>query len=168
MNGDNESRTLGGDDVIALLGRGSAFEGKLTFEGTVRIDGTFSGEVFSDDTLVIGEGALVQATVDVGTLIVHGNLEGDVRAAALIDLRAPGRLIGDIAAPSVMIEKGAYFEGACSMSGEAEEPAVSRPAAAVPRKAEPAAPKAAPVSTAAPARSVPPLAPTLVSSEREG
>ena len=47
-------------EITTLLGRGAAFEGKLTFDGTVRIDGRFKGEVFSDDVLVIGEGAHVE------------------------------------------------------------------------------------------------------------
>ncbi len=48
-------------EVTTLLGRGSEFEGKLSFEGTVRIDGKLSGEIFTDDTLIIGEGAEVNA-----------------------------------------------------------------------------------------------------------
>ena len=51
--------------IATLLGRGSEFSGKLTFEGTVRIDGRFSGEIFSEGTLVVGDSALNQITVDV-------------------------------------------------------------------------------------------------------
>src|SRR5690349_5464164 len=42
-------------DLNALLGRGSEFEGKLTFEGTVRIDGKFTGTIVTGDVLVVGE-----------------------------------------------------------------------------------------------------------------
>src|ERR671938_190789 len=52
---------LGGQDVTTLLGRGSEFEGKLSFEGTVRIDGKLTGEIFTDDVLIIGEGAEAKA-----------------------------------------------------------------------------------------------------------
>ncbi|MCB9787881.1 MAG: polymer-forming cytoskeletal protein, partial [Deltaproteobacteria bacterium] len=48
-------------DVNTLVGRGSHFEGKMTFEGVVRVDGSFEGEIVSDDTLIIGEGAEVRA-----------------------------------------------------------------------------------------------------------
>ena len=51
-------------EITALLGRGTQFEGKLHFEGRVRIDGVFKGEIQSDDTLVIGEGAEVHAEID--------------------------------------------------------------------------------------------------------
>ncbi len=106
----------GADDTIALLGKGSKFEGKLTFEGTVRIDGELIGEVFTDDTLVIGPGGVVQAEVEVGTLVLQGHLIGNVRANSLVDLRAPGRLEGNITAPDIMMERGVFFEGTCSMA----------------------------------------------------
>lgn len=125
MNGKSTMPGMG--DVIALLGKGSSFEGKLTFEGTVRIDGAFTGEVFSEDTLVIGEGAQVRAEVDVGTLVLQGNLYGNVRASALVDLRAPGRLEGNIVAPAVMMEKGVCFEGACTMGTAGAAARVAQP-----------------------------------------
>ena len=67
-------------EITTLLGRGAAFEGKLTFDGTVRIDGRFKGEVFSDDVLVIGEGAIVEAEVDIGEVIVQGTVVGNIKA----------------------------------------------------------------------------------------
>jgi hypothetical protein len=54
-------------DLNALLGRGSEFEGKLTFEGTVRIDGKFNGNIVTNDVLVVGEGAKIQAEISCGT-----------------------------------------------------------------------------------------------------
>ena len=67
-------------EITTLLGRGASFEGKLTFDGTVRIDGRFKGEVFSDDTLVIGEGAVVEAEIDIGEVIIQGTVVGNVKA----------------------------------------------------------------------------------------
>src|SRR4029079_9584161 len=48
-------------EITSLLGRGTRFEGKLYFEGRVRIDGVFKGEIKSDDTLIIGDGAAAPA-----------------------------------------------------------------------------------------------------------
>ena len=61
-------------EIHALLGRGTAYAGKLTFEGRVRIDGTFDGEIFSSGTLIVGDSAQVKGEIDVGTLIVLGGL----------------------------------------------------------------------------------------------
>jgi len=104
-------------EINTLLGRGTSFEGKLTFEGTVRIDGKLTGEIFSDDVLVIGEGAEVKAKIEVGTLIVEGMVEGNVRASRLIELHAPARVRGNLDTPQLLIEKGVLFDGNCKMEG---------------------------------------------------
>ena len=98
-------------EINTLLGRGTSFEGKLTFEGTVRIDGKLKGEIFSDDTLIIGEGAYVEAEIDIGEVIIQGTLVGNVRAKRGIEVLNPGRVKGDLHTPSLMIEKGVVFEG---------------------------------------------------------
>lgn len=98
-------------EITTLLGKGSSFEGKLTFEGTVRIDGRFKGEVFSDDVLVIGDGATVEASIDVGEVIIQGTVVGNVIAKRSIEIHAPGRVKGDLHTPSLQIDKGVIFEG---------------------------------------------------------
>jgi cytoskeletal protein CcmA (bactofilin family) len=107
----------GTGDLNALLGRGSEFEGKLTFEGTVRIDGKFTGTIITNDVLVVGEGAKVSAEISCGTIIVHGEISGNVRAKNAVELHHPAKMRGNIEAPSLMIEKGVIFEGQCKMEG---------------------------------------------------
>src|SRR6478672_896750 len=102
-------QTMG--EITTLLGRGATFEGKLTFEGTVRIDGRFKGEVFTDDVLVIGEGAIVEASLDVGEVIIQGTVIGNITAKRSIEIHAPGRVKGDLHTPSLQIDKGVMFEG---------------------------------------------------------
>lgn len=104
------------DEITALLGSGTRFDGKLTFEGTVRIDGLFTGEILSSDVLIVGEGAEVRAEVRVGTLIVQGGvIHGDIRAAEQVEIRYPGQVHGNIISPSLYIDKGVIFEGECRM-----------------------------------------------------
>ena len=102
-------------EIHTLLGPGSEFEGKLTFEGAVRIDGKLSGEIFSDDVLVIGESAEVRAQIDVGELVVRGTVFGNISTKKSLEIYAPGRIVGDITTPSLFVEKGVVFEGRCSM-----------------------------------------------------
>ena len=103
-------------ELTALLGRGTRFEGKLHFEGRVRIDGTFVGEVRSEGVLVIGEGAHVQADVQVHTLIVKGGtLTGNVRAREAIELYVPAHVVGNLQAPEIFIDKGVQFSGKCTI-----------------------------------------------------
>jgi cytoskeletal protein CcmA (bactofilin family) len=103
-------------EITALLGRGTQFEGKLHFEGRVRIDGLFRGEIRSDDTLVIGEGAEVHAEIDVATVIVRGGVvHGNIRARSAIEIHSPGKMVGNLHSPSLFIDRGVEFEGSCRM-----------------------------------------------------
>lgn len=103
-------------DVNTLVGRGSHFEGKMTFDGVVRIDGSFVGEIVSDDTLIIGESAEVRAEMEVATLVIYGVVYGNIRAHQLVELHAPGHLVGNVITPELVIERGALFDGNTRMS----------------------------------------------------
>jgi len=119
-------------DLNALLGRGSEFEGKLTFEGTVRIDGKFTGTIVTNDVLVVGEGAKISAEISCGSIIVHGEVQGNIRAKNAVELHHPARMRGNLESPSVMIEKGVVFEGQCKMENLVQEKGASKPAAPSP------------------------------------
>ena len=121
-------------EITTLLGRGAAFEGKLTFDGTVRIDGRFKGEVFSDDVLVIGEGAHVEAEIDIGEVIVQGTVVGNIKAKRSIEIHAPGRVKGDLHTPALQIDKGVMFEGRCFMDAATQQ---ARGQVAAPQPAKP-------------------------------
>jgi len=118
-------------DVNTLVGRGSHFEGKMTFEGVVRIDGSYTGEIVSDDTLIIGEGAEVRAELDVATVVIYGVVYGNIRASNCVELHAPGHLIGNIVAPQLVVERGAVFDGQCRMGVDAWEAAEAEDAPAI-------------------------------------
>jgi cytoskeletal protein CcmA (bactofilin family) len=111
------ARAASAGELNALLGRGTRFTGKLTFEGKVRIDGTFEGEVFSDGILIVGDEAEVSARIEVATLIVRGGVvRGDVHATVAVEVYAPSKLYGDLTAPEVFIDKGVTFEGRVTMT----------------------------------------------------
>lgn len=104
-------------EITALLGRGTHFEGKLFFEGRVRIDGSFKGEIRSPDVLIIGEGAEIDAEIEVGTVIIKGgSVSGNVRAAQAIELYVPAKVTGSLHSPEVFMDKGVQFSGTCTMA----------------------------------------------------
>jgi cytoskeletal protein CcmA (bactofilin family) len=117
-------------EITALLGRGTQFEGKLHFEGRVRIDGVFKGQIQSDDTLVIGEGAEVHAEIDVATVIVRGGVvHGNIRAKTSIEVHSPGKIVGNLHSPSLFIDRGVEFQGTCRMDAvDAPPPAATQSA----------------------------------------
>jgi cytoskeletal protein CcmA (bactofilin family) len=111
--------------IIGFLGEGTDFKGVLTFEGTVRIDGRFEGEVFTRDSLIVGEEGQVKAQVEVGQFICKGRFQGDILARRLVKLYPPAEVTGTMRAPAIVIVDGAVFNGKCEMYRPEAPPANS-------------------------------------------
>jgi len=109
-------------DIKAFLGPGSQFEGTLVFDEVVRIDGEFRGEIRSKDVLIVGETAVVNGDINVGTLVLSGRLQGTVIATDKVELLAPANLEGTVTTPILMVEKGVVFNGTLSMGAKGELP----------------------------------------------
>src|SRR3954468_13550887 len=122
----SSSSDPGSSEVTTLLGRGSEFEGKLSFEGTVRVDGKLSGEIFTDDVLIIGEGAEVNAEINVGAIVIEGTVHGNIHAKRSVEIHTPARVRGNISTPSLSIDKGVVFDGQCQMEQNGAAAAKSR------------------------------------------
>ncbi len=106
------------NEIEAFLGKGSSFKGNLNFEGSIRIDGDFDGEIAGTGTLVIGEGAQIKADIDVGSLYVSGDVIGTIDVKEKIKIFSTGRLFGNIKTSSIAIEEGGIFEGYSRMVSE--------------------------------------------------
>jgi len=102
-------------ETITLLDKGCEFQGKLSFEGVVRIDGVFHGEIFSQDHLIIGEGAQVEASIQVGTLEVGGNFKGKLVANDRLIVHSTGRVSGELKAKDLEVQMGAIIDGQLEM-----------------------------------------------------
>ena len=108
-------------EIKAFLGEGTDFKGILTFEGTVRVDGRLEGEIYTKDTLIVGESAIVGAEINVHTIVISGIVRGNVNATGKIEVHRPGKLFGNVKTPSLYIEEGVIFEGNCAMAYDAAE-----------------------------------------------
>jgi cytoskeletal protein CcmA (bactofilin family) len=119
-------------ELNALLGKGSEFEGKLVFEGTVRVDGRFKGEIISEGTLMLGDNAQFEGEIRVKRAIVSGELTGDIHAENRLELHAPARVKGNITTANLVVQEGVRFDGNCQMTSagnlKKEPGAVERPA----------------------------------------
>ncbi|HSD22502.1 MAG TPA: polymer-forming cytoskeletal protein [Anaeromyxobacter sp.] len=116
-----------------LLGAGAEFEGKLTFRGTVRIDALFKGSIVTNDVLVVGEHARIDAEITCGTVVVLGEVNGDIRAKTAVEVQRTGKVRGNVESPSIAIEKGALLHGSVKMT-PGEKPGSVKPVPAAPVK----------------------------------
>jgi cytoskeletal protein CcmA (bactofilin family) len=108
------------EEVKAFLGKGAEFTGKLMFNGSVRIDGDFKGNIFGSGTLVIGEGAVIEADIRVDSIMVSGNVLGRIDVKKKIQIYSTGKVTGDLNTPVFSVEEGAFFEGTCHMTHSSE------------------------------------------------
>ena len=99
------------EKTSCLLGKESTFEGIIKLNGNARIDGQFKGELLGGETLLIGETAKIESDIHALAVISYGEIHGNIYAKKEIELHVPGKVYGNIEAPSVAIEKGVTFEG---------------------------------------------------------
>ena len=104
------------EEIKAFLGKGAEFSGKLVLSGLVRIDGEFKGEVLGSGTLVIGEGAYIEADIAVDNIIISGEVRGDLDIKQKVEISPTGKLSGNMKAAILEVQEGATIDGACQMS----------------------------------------------------
>jgi cytoskeletal protein CcmA (bactofilin family) len=102
--------------LTAFIDQGSSFEGKLSFKDTVRIDGHFSGQITSENTLVVGESGLIEADIRSQSVIVSGTIHGNVMAMKRVILHKSARVDGDVETPSLVMEEGSVLNGKLNMA----------------------------------------------------
>jgi len=114
--------------IDTLIGVHSVFTGDLSFEGAVRIDGRFEGNIHSekDGTLIVSEGAFIKGEVNVPNLVLHGDINGDVRASHSLKVGAKGVLNGDVEYAIITLVEGSAINGRCAriddVDGKARKP----------------------------------------------
>ncbi len=117
MTGSSSKQSL-----TALLDTGTAFEGRLTFSGTIHINGKFTGEIYGNDHLVVLQNGSVNGEIEVGTLEVAGEVTGHIRVREKMVITPTGRFRGELEAPigGLEISHGASFDGTCRMGASAQ------------------------------------------------
>lgn len=103
------------NSINAFLGKNTTFNGSLVFDGLVRIDGAFEGNVKTTDTLVIANSGSVKADVEIGVAKISGRFDGTIIAKSKVELLKPAVVTGTIKTPSITIEDGVIFNGTCEM-----------------------------------------------------
>jgi cytoskeletal protein CcmA (bactofilin family) len=104
--------------IKAYMGEDTVFNGSLTFDGTVRIDGKFEGQVITEDTLIIGETGHLIAEISAGTVVCMGRVEGTVMASKKVEIHSTSRVVGNVKSPALYIELGGVLDGTCDMTGK--------------------------------------------------
>ena len=113
------------------IGKSVVINGELTGSEDLTIEGHVEGKIeLRQNVLTIGPNGKIKATVYAKSVVILGEVTGNVTASEKVDLRDNGSVDGDIAAPRVAIAEGAHFRGSIDMQRAAGKPAESKPAQA--------------------------------------
>lgn len=131
---DALARDIKEGTLSGFVGNGTTLTGEATFKGILRVDGHLTGRVSSSDgTLIVGNNGVVEADIAVAVATIHGTVHGDIIATKRIEVGRTASIIGNIQAPSLVVEQGGIIEGNCRMVQPREQATANekaRPAAA--------------------------------------
>ena len=101
--------------VDTYIGKGARVHGTVSVSGTVRVDGFVDGVVEAEKDVIVGQGGLVTSSITAANVTVAGELRGDVKASGRLEIARTGKVFGDVAIASFVVEEGATFLGKCEM-----------------------------------------------------
>ncbi len=106
---------MNGEDFPTIIGPDAKFKGELTFEKSVKVLGSFEGQINTKGNLDVAQGAVIQADIEAGSIAVEGEVQGNMAAGDLIELRQTARLKGDLRCARLIVTDGASFVGHCNV-----------------------------------------------------
>ena len=108
------------DKLESLIGANTAFQGELNVKGTLRVDGQVDGRL-NAECVILSETAVVKGEVTAKKIIVGGKVEGNLRAQEILEIRAKGKVLGDIFTNKLSVMQGGEFNGKIEMKIDASK-----------------------------------------------
>ena len=109
--------------LATVIGKSCEVKGAIIPTGGVRVDGNIEGGVISEETVIVGENAVVKGDIRGSNVVIAGRVNGDVTATEKLEILHTGRLYGDIITPKIAMAEGVVFEGTCEMEKHLQESA---------------------------------------------
>jgi len=116
------------DEYPTVIGADAVFKGELSFQGSVRIDGTFEGGIKTPGTVFVSQKGKVKAEISAGSVTIDGSIEGNVISEGRVQLNASSKLKGDVMAGKLQVAEGATWSGRCEVGTGASKHAPESPA----------------------------------------
>lgn len=106
--------------IETVVGEGTQIKGAIESRGVVRVDGAIEGSLYHDGDLVIGPKGRLVADIQAKSLVMSGEVRGDVEIEGRLELFPGAKLYGDARCGQLVIHEGAVFHGRSSMGTESE------------------------------------------------
>ncbi|MFI5363218.1 MAG: polymer-forming cytoskeletal protein [Elusimicrobiota bacterium] len=107
---------------MTLISEDAFFHGTLAAKGSLRVEGVFEGDISDAVGVDVGARGRILGNVAAETVIVAGEVVGNIVAATAVELLSTARLSGDVRTPKLRVEEGAFFDGSCSMGDGSDKP----------------------------------------------
>jgi cytoskeletal protein CcmA (bactofilin family) len=108
------------EEWTGFIDQGVMLEGTLTVKGTFRVDGNVKGNIISEQTIILGEGAKVEGQIEGNRVVISGRFDGVIFAKGRVEIEAKGVVTGEVHSPCMVIDPGGIFDGRCHMLGSSE------------------------------------------------
>jgi len=108
------------EKVATVFSKNTSFNGTLKFDSSIKIEGSFRGKILSKGYLIVGEKAKVRADVKAHSIVIAGEVKGNVEASERLELLPTGKLYGNIKTKKLKMADGVVFEGTCQMMADAQ------------------------------------------------
>jgi cytoskeletal protein CcmA (bactofilin family) len=103
------------EKVQTVFSETTSFDGVLKFNTSIKIEGNFKGKIVSNGYLIIGENAKVRANIKAHSIVIAGEVKGNVEASDRLEMLPSGKLYGNIKTKKLKMADGVIFEGTCEM-----------------------------------------------------
>ncbi|MDP9077881.1 MAG: polymer-forming cytoskeletal protein [Bacteroidota bacterium] len=110
-----EKVSLDLQSISTLISEGSIFDGNLKAPSFARIDGQITGDVMVDEGLILGEAGSIHGNVITKEMVVYGVVNGNIQTNSL-EIKASGKVTGEIRTQTLTVENGAVYNGSLSMT----------------------------------------------------
>ncbi len=114
----SDKRPVEGD--LSLLSAGTSVEGRITTDGSIRVDGRLIGDIIAKANAAVGATGTVQGSVEASNVSIAGTVHGNVTATSKLILEEKSVMRGDIRASILVVDEGATFDGHCEMTKQGD------------------------------------------------
>ena len=109
------AQTFRDHKTTSFLAESTELEGVLHVKGGIRIDGKLKGEILSESVIYVGDQAEIEANISAEGLITSGKITGDIKTGQQVMVSMPGSVKGAVVTRELILEKGVYFDGTCTI-----------------------------------------------------
>ena len=113
-NNKRKNKNNNSGAVETVLGEGVMFEGIISCDGSMKVEGELRGEIKVTDSIIVGPNGLVTGNINAGDVIIFGKVTGKIDAGVL-EIKSTGEITGEVLVETLVTEAGGAMRAKCEM-----------------------------------------------------